>query len=387
VATASAAAIISGAARASRAAWSHDTMKHGLSVSAIVACAIAGVVAALAFASASPGLPFATTTTVATTTTIGTTTGATTTGATTTAATTTIATTTTTSVPQPLPEGVTVGGVPVGNLLPAEAAKEIRDYFSSPLKLRLGPRIFTARPTALGTPKITKALARARAARPFANLGLAVVVRTARVRAFVASLAKKVEQPAVDSRLLLRDLKPFVTPDKPGISLAQPETVNAIVKALRLNVRERISLRTKRFHAAITRSSFGPVIVIRRGSNGLYLYNGMRMNRLFPVATGQSVYPTPLGSFQVVVKWRDPWWYPPNSTWAQGEKPIPPGPNNPLGTRWMGISAPGVGIHGTNNDASIGYSVSHGCIRMHVSDAEWLFNHIDIGTPVFIVAA
>jgi lipoprotein-anchoring transpeptidase ErfK/SrfK len=53
----------------------------------------------------------------------------------------------------------------------------------------------------------------------------------------------------------------------------------------------------------------------------------------------------------------------------------------------MGLSAPGVGIHGTNNDASIGYSVSHGCIRMHVSDAEWLFNHVDIGTPVFIVSA
>jgi lipoprotein-anchoring transpeptidase ErfK/SrfK len=53
----------------------------------------------------------------------------------------------------------------------------------------------------------------------------------------------------------------------------------------------------------------------------------------------------------------------------------------------MGISAPGVGIHGTNNDASIGYSVSHGCIRMHVSDAEWLFNHVAIGTPVFIVSA
>jgi L,D-transpeptidase ErfK/SrfK len=105
------------------------------------------------------------------------------------------------------------------------------------------------------------------------------------------------------------------------------------------------------------------------------------------VATGQSVYPTPLGNFQIVVKWMNPWWYPPNSAWAAGEKPVPPGPNNPLGTRWMGISSPGVGIHGTNNDASIGYSVSHGCIRMHVTDAEWLFNHVDIGTPVFIVSA
>src|SRR5438552_12793050 len=51
----------------------------------------------------------------------------------------------------------------------------------------------------------------------------------------------------------------------------------------------------------------------------------------------------------------------------------------------MGLSASGVGIHGTPDDASIGYSASHGCIRMHIPDAEWLFNHVGIGTTVFIV--
>jgi lipoprotein-anchoring transpeptidase ErfK/SrfK len=50
----------------------------------------------------------------------------------------------------------------------------------------------------------------------------------------------------------------------------------------------------------------------------------------------------------------------------------------------MGLSAPGVGIHGTPDDASIGYSASHGCIRMHIPDAEWLFHHVQIGTPVVI---
>jgi lipoprotein-anchoring transpeptidase ErfK/SrfK len=87
------------------------------------------------------------------------------------------------------------------------------------------------------------------------------------------------------------------------------------------------------------------------------------------------------------VKWKNPWWYPPNSPWAAGEKPIPPGPGNPLGTRWMGISSPGVGIHGTPDAASIGYSASHGCIRMRIPDAEWLFDHVEVGTPVFIVSA
>jgi lipoprotein-anchoring transpeptidase ErfK/SrfK len=127
--------------------------------------------------------------------------------------------------------------------------------------------------------------------------------------------------------------------------------------------------------------------VIRRGSNRLYLYKGAQPWRVFGVATGQSRYPTPLGRWHVVVKWRNPWWYPPNSDWAKGQKPIPPGPGNPLGTRWMGLSASGVGIHGTPDDTSIGYSASHGCIRMHISDAEWLFNHVTIGTTVFIVSA
>jgi lipoprotein-anchoring transpeptidase ErfK/SrfK len=128
------------------------------------------------------------------------------------------------------------------------------------------------------------------------------------------------------------------------------------------------------------------VIVIHRGGNLLDLYNGMRPWRAFGVATGQTAYPTPLGRFQIVTKWKNPWWYPPSSDWAKGKDPIPPGPGNPLGTRWMGLSAPGVGIHGTPDAASLGYSLSHGCIRMAISEAEWLFNRVEVGTTVFIVA-
>ena len=106
----------------------------------------------------------------------------------------------------------------------------------------------------------------------------------------------------------------------------------------------------------------------------------------FAVATGQTIYPTPRGRWHIVVKWKNPWWYPPvQDDWARGLKPVPPGPNNPLGTRWMGLDAPGVGIHGTDEPTSIGYSASHGCIRMQVPDAEWLFDHVDVGTTVYIV--
>jgi L,D-transpeptidase ErfK/SrfK len=130
------------------------------------------------------------------------------------------------------------------------------------------------------------------------------------------------------------------------------------------------------------------VIVIHRGINRLYLYNGIHLVRIFPVATGQAAWPTPLGRFQIVVKQKNPWWFPPTQdSWAAGAQPVPPGPGNPLGTRWMGLSAPGVGIHGTDEPWSIGHSESHGCIRMQVPSAEWLFNRVRVGTPVFIIAA
>ena len=107
--------------------------------------------------------------------------------------------------------------------------------------------------------------------------------------------------------------------------------------------------------------------------------------KVFGVATGQPAYPTPLGRFTIVSKQLNPWWYPPASDWARGLSPVPPGPGNPLGTRWMGLSVPAVGIHGTPDAASIGYSASHGCIRMQIPDAEWLFEHVSEGTTVFIV--
>jgi lipoprotein-anchoring transpeptidase ErfK/SrfK len=171
----------------------------------------------------------------------------------------------------------------------------------------------------------------------------------------------------------------------PGRTLRVVAARKAIVVALWTHDRTPIRLGFAPVEAAVGRSSFGDVIVIHRGRNRLDLYDGMKLTREFGVATGQSAYPTPLGRYEIVVKWRNPWWYPPASDWAKDASPIPPGPGNPLGTRWMGLSAPAVGIHGTPDPASIGYSASHGCIRMRIPEAEWLFDHVDVGTPVYIV--
>jgi hypothetical protein len=209
------------------------------------------------------------------------------------------------------------------------------------------------------------------------------------VRRYVASLATRFARVPENARLAgLVGLAPSITRDRPGIVVRRRAMERAIARALRTGERARpLPLLVRLIEAKVTRAGFGPVIVIRRESKALYLYDGTRIVRTFGVATGQSRYPTPLGLFSVVDKQRNPWWRPPDSDWAKGLEPIPPGPGNPLGTRWMGLSARGVGIHGTPDAASIGYSASHGCIRMRIPDAEWLFVHMTRGTPVYIVSA
>jgi lipoprotein-anchoring transpeptidase ErfK/SrfK len=286
-----------------------------------------------------------------------------------------------------IPAGVTIGGVDVGGLAPDVATATVQQEFQQPLRLELGATEVLVTPDVLAaTPVIDKAIEKALVAQPYAAIPLGVSVVTGTIADFVSRLAERFDRPAVDSKLSLRHLRPWLSKESAGRKLDQRRAVRDINLALAAGKRDEIRLATATLRPKVTRRNFGGVIVIRRSSNRLLLYSGTKYRRFFAVATGQSQYPTPLGRFKIVVKWRNPWWYPPNSDWAKGQKPIPPGPGNPLGTRWMGISAPGVGIHGTPDAGSIGYSVSHGCIRMQIPEAEWLFEHVEIGTPVFIVA-
>jgi lipoprotein-anchoring transpeptidase ErfK/SrfK len=291
-------------------------------------------------------------------------------------------------VPATIPDGVTIAGVAVGGLTPDVAAATVQQQFNQPLDLEVGTMTVLVTPDVLGaTPVVDRAIERALAAQPNTPISLGVSVVSGSIAGFVAKLAQRYDRAALDSQLSLRHLRPWLSKERAGRKLDQRSAVHDISVALPDMTRGELRLAVKAVKPKVTQRNFGPVIVIRRSSNRLFLYDGMKYRRFFVVATGQSQYPTPLGRFTVIVKWKNPWWYPPSSPWAQGQKPIPPGPNNPLGTRWMGLSAPGVGIHGTPSDASIGYSVSHGCIRMHIPQAEWLFNHVEIGTTVFIVAA
>lgn len=309
----------------------------------------------------------------------------TTTVETTTAATTTT-TTTSTAPSSAIPSGVRVAGVRVGGLAPRDAVAAVQTAFAKPLAVIVDGKRTELDPTKVASVYITTAVARARISASGTNIGLVVAVKGAPLRAWVASLAKRFDRKRVDATLKLKDGKPSLTTDRPGRSLDQARLRAKIVTALRANTRLPVGVHTKKVPPTVAVTMFGKVIVINRSLNRLYLFSGEKLVRTFQVATGQAIYPTPPGRWHIVVKWKNPWWYPPTQdSWARGLQPVPPGPGNPLGTRWMGLDAPGVGIHGTDEPASIGYSASHGCIRMQVPDAEWLFDRVDVGTTVFII--
>lgn len=290
--------------------------------------------------------------------------------------------------PAPIAFGVTVGGIRVGGLMPERAAEVVRKAFARPLVLVVSPtRKVRVQPGALGArPNVPKAVRRARVARPGASVPLDVEVSRTRVRAFVDRLGRELDLKPVDARLALDGVKPRAIKSEEGRLLKRLASSRAVRYALQRNTRAPIRLAFETLKPKVTSLDLDTAVVILRDSKRLLYFVDAKFVRWFGVATGLAAYPTPLGTYEIVNMQRNPWWYPPPSPWAAGEEPVPPGPGNPLGTRWMGISAPYVGIHGTPDAASIGYSASRGCIRMRIPDAEWLFRRVALGTPVFIIA-
>jgi lipoprotein-anchoring transpeptidase ErfK/SrfK len=319
---------------------------------------------------------------------------ATTTVATSTVATTTVATTTTVKtttaktapIPRTIPAGVRVAGVRVGGLKPADAVSTVQLAFQRPLTIVVDRSRLELDPKEVAAAYTATAVAHARIAAPGTKVSLVVAVRGAPLREWVAAIEHRFNRTAVDATLTYPAAHPRIRDDRVGRKLDAARLTARIVSELQANSRLPLHLRTRAIAPQVTADSFRTSIVISRAANRLYLYDGTKLKRTFAVATGQAIYPTPRGLWHIIVKWENPWWYPPvQDSWAKGLKPVPPGPSNPLGTRWMGLNAPGVGIHGTDEPGSIGYSASHGCIRMQVPDAEWLFNQVAVGTTVYIV--
>jgi L,D-transpeptidase ErfK/SrfK len=163
---------------------------------------------------------------------------------------------------------------------------------------------------------------------------------------------------------------------------------NRLKKPYRLNPGE--SIKINNTHIVPDEVKNGLVINLPE-LNLYYLKDGVYQRR-YALAVGKPSWPTPTGMYKIFEKRKNPIWNVPPSIQEEMEEQgqevvekVPPGPKNPLGKFYMGTTAAGVGIHATNRPWSVGYFVSHGCIRMLPHEIEQLFPQIPVGTPVKIV--
>jgi lipoprotein-anchoring transpeptidase ErfK/SrfK len=114
----------------------------------------------------------------------------------------------------------------------------------------------------------------------------------------------------------------------------------------------------------------------------VYVYQDNKLKVSYPIAVGKTGWETPIGSYKVIDMQRNPAWeHPLNGT------VIPPGPDNPLGLRWIAFWTDGrdfIGFHGTPDEKLVGQAVSHGCIRMRNKDVLALYALVKLGTPVTV---
>lgn len=122
-------------------------------------------------------------------------------------------------------------------------------------------------------------------------------------------------------------------------------------------------------------------LVVDLSDRQVYLYQRDRLQTQYPIAVGQAGWETPTGKFIVTDMQENPAWRHP----ITGE--VIPGPNSPLGSRWIGFWSNGknqIGFHGTDQEELIGQAVSHGCLRLRNQDVIALYRKVQPGTPVIV---
>jgi lipoprotein-anchoring transpeptidase ErfK/SrfK len=223
-----------------------------------------------------------------------------------------------------------------------------------------------------------------------ANLRPRVAYSHSAVERAVRELQRRIDRAPRNARLRPSFNRLLVTRSRPGLAVAASLLRNEIDQALR-SVRARRLLEVPLRHPQprvtvnLLRRRYPYFITIDRGSFRLRLFRYLRLLRSYPIAVGQLGLQTPAGLYHIQSKVVNPSWLVPLSSWtgSLAGHVIPPGPDDPLKARWLGIFN-GAGIHGTDETWSIGHAVSHGCVRMTIPDVIDLFDRVQVGTPVYI---
>jgi hypothetical protein len=299
------------------------------------------------------------------------------------------------TVPAPAPvvapAGSTVAGVDISGQDAATALATVTNVYTAPIVIRIGERVFKISNTQIAATADIQTAVNEAVVRPAGgNTPVTTTYNETKLQTAVDRVIKMASTKGSEAQWVFKRTKPLLKVGKAGNAPDRAVIVQQIKRATAIfSVRaEHEVVPLVPVQSEATLAKLGYVIVVSKPSRVLSLYAPVKgkakVVRQYRVAVGAPSFPTPSGRFTIVSMQTNPWWYPPSSDWAKDAEPVPPGPSNPLGTRWMGLDREDVGIHGTPDSGSIGGFASHGCIRMLISQAEALFTRVDVGTPVII---
>jgi lipoprotein-anchoring transpeptidase ErfK/SrfK len=204
----------------------------------------------------------------------------------------------------------------------------------------------------------------------------------------VKRVSRNLNQPARDAEVDFPSL--HKVKEQNGIAVKSAVLRQRLAQALTVpGVARRVKAPVRTTKPKVTEAQLAeqyPVLLIAdRNAFKLRLYKKLQLVKEYTVAVGAVGFDTPAGMYHIQNKAVDPTWNVPNSAWAGdlAGKSIPPGPDNPLKARWMGIFD-GAGIHGTDETYSLGSAASHGCLRMAIPDVIELYDQVPVGTPIYI---
>jgi lipoprotein-anchoring transpeptidase ErfK/SrfK len=223
-----------------------------------------------------------------------------------------------------------------------------------------------------------------------ADLAAQVSHSPAGVKRFVRRVKRAVDRPARNARIELSTASLPAIPSRTGLAVSRKRLRRLVDSRLAsLGPARSVRLGVRVVQPKVTTSElagkYPNFITIDRPGFRLRYFKKLRLAKTYVVGVGASGFDTPAGLYHVQNKAVNPTWHVPKKPWAGklAGRVIPPGPDNPIKARWMGIYD-GAGIHGTADVASLGTAASHGCIRMSVAEVEELYDRVPVSTPIFI---
>ena len=308
--------------------------------------------------------------------------------------------------------GVTVAGIDVGGLSAGQARLRLqlrlRPQVERPVTLEYRDRRFVLSPAQAAVHAdvdrmvheavqrsrdgwfVGRALRELSGGKVRARVPLRVSYSYAAVARLVDHVAKTIGRPAHDATIDPNGYSLNFKPSHTGVRVLRRRLARAIVAQLRRPASLHVlivpwTVAKPKVSSWQLAQKYPYFITIARSEFRLRLWEHLQLAKSYTIAVGRIGLETPAGLYSIIDKQVDPSWHVPNSAWAGSlaGQVIPPGPDDPLKARWMGI-VDGAGIHGTDDLGSLGTAASHGCIRMSIPDVIELYNIVPMHTPVYV---